>query len=56
MKFIALKTEDGKKKGKIAFCCKMLGVKPARVLSVSGKQKSTVEIPAACRNHAGNLQ
>ena len=26
MKFIALKTEDGKKKGKIAFCCKMLGV------------------------------
>ena len=26
MKFIALKTEDGKKKGRIAFCCKMLGV------------------------------
>ena len=26
MKFIALKTEDGKRKGKIAFCCKMLGV------------------------------
>ena len=32
------------------------GCKPARVLSVSGKQKSTVEIPTACRNHAGNLQ
>ena len=26
MKFIALKTEDGKKKRRIAFCCKMLGV------------------------------
>ena len=26
MRFIALKTEDGKRKGKIAFCCKMLGV------------------------------
>mgnify|MGYP004701315883 CR=1 FL=1 len=26
MKFIVLKTEDGKRKGKIAFCCKMLGV------------------------------
>ena len=26
MEFIALKTEDGKKKGRIAFCCKMLGV------------------------------
>ena len=26
MKFIALKTEDGKRKGRIAFCCKMLGV------------------------------
>lgn len=26
MKFIALKTEDGKKKGKIAFCCRMLSV------------------------------
>ena len=26
MKFIALKTEDGERKGKIAFCCKMLGV------------------------------
>ena len=30
------------------------GCKPARVLSVSGAQKSTVEIPATCRNHAGN--
>lgn len=26
MKFIALKTEDSKKRGRIAFCCKMLGV------------------------------
>lgn len=26
MKFIAVKTEDGKRKGKISFCCKMLGV------------------------------
>ena len=26
MKFIALKTEDGKRKGRTAFYCKMLGV------------------------------
>lgn len=26
MKFIALKTEDGKKKGKISFYCRVLGV------------------------------
>ncbi len=26
MKFIALKTEDGVKKGKISFYCRMLGV------------------------------
>lgn len=30
MKFIALKTEDGKKKGRIAFCCNMLGVSRQR--------------------------
>ena len=49
MKFIAIKTEDGTIKGKLAFYCRMLHVSRQGFYKISVRKRPPVEISDACR-------